>query len=257
MKKALIVGAVLLALGILLGLGGLAAMGFDLSKLLSITYTTHTYTPEGDFADISITGVTCDIRIAKSEDNTCKVVLRIDDRYDPIVEVENSKLSIRVDENLKWYQRIGIHWGKNTVTVYLPEKEYHTLEAKAITGDIVIAGGFAFSDVTLNATTGDMQVSSLACKSFTAHVTTGNLELRDVLTENMTLKATTGDIKLERCDGTEINIRNTTGDVEGTLRSGKQFSAHVTTGKVRVPSDSGSGTCTITTTTGDIAITVE
>ena len=54
MKKALIIAAVLLALGIMIGLGGLAMTGFDFSKLSSVTYMTQTYTPDGYFADITI-----------------------------------------------------------------------------------------------------------------------------------------------------------------------------------------------------------
>lgn len=257
MKKALIVGAVLLALGIILSLGGFAAMGFDFSNLLTANHVTRTYTPEGDFSDISVTGVTCDIRVAKSEDDTCKVILMIDDRYDSSVEVQSGKLSIHVEENLKWYQQIGFFSGKNTITVYLPEKDYHLLEAKAVTGDITLESGFRFSDVIIHATTGDIHVSSLSCEKISIKVTTGDIDLRDVLTETMSLKATTGDIKLSSCDGNQMDIRNTTGDVKGTLRTGKQFTAHATTGDVRVPSDSGTGTCNIKTTTGNIEITVE
>lgn len=257
MKKALIAGAVLLALGVILCLGGFAAMGFDISKFFSVTYTTHTFIPEGDFSDISVTGETCDIRFAKSEDGTCKIICTVENRCVPTAEIKDGKLTIHVDDNLKWWHRIGIHWDKNEVTVYLPETEYSKLEAKTTTGDIFLNSGFTFADATLKTTTGDIQVSSLSCKYFRATVTTGDMEFRDVLTETMTLTATTGDIEFSRCDGKTIDIRCTTGDVEGTLRTGKLFTAKATTGDVRVPSDSGSDTCYIKTTTGDIEIAVE
>lgn len=256
MKTALIIGAILLVLGILVSLVGLYMLGFDFSKLSSVTYTTHTYTPEGDFTDIYFTGTTCDVRFAKSEDDACKVVCKVDDRFAPAVTVKDGKLSISVDDTLKWWQRIGFNWGTNTVTVYLPEKDYSLLEVNTVTGDVIIDSGISLSSVTLTAVTGDIQASSLSCQRFSVNVTTGDIMLRDVIAQTMNLKSTTGDIELDRCDGDSITIKATTGDVEGSLRSGKQFYADVTTGKVRVPSDSGEGTCTVTTTTGDIEITV-
>jgi len=257
MKIALIIGAILLALGILIALVGFWMLGFDFTKLSSFTYTTHTYTPEEAFTEISFTGTTCDVRFAKSEDDTCKVVCKVDDRFTPTVDVKNGTLNIQMEDTLKWWQHIGFNWGTNIITVYLPEKDYSLLEVNTVTGDVIIESGISLSSVTLTAVTGDIQVSSLSCQRFSVNVTTGDIMLRDVIAQTMNLKSTTGDIELDRCDGDTITIKATTGDVEGSLRTGKQFYADVTTGDVRVPSDSGEGTCTVTTTTGDIEITVE
>ena len=100
MKKVLIIGAILLVVGICISFGGFAMMGFDFSKLSNVNHVTQTYTPEGAFTDLSVTGVTCDIRIAKSENTACTVVCTIDDRFKPTVTVENGKLMIHVDDNL-------------------------------------------------------------------------------------------------------------------------------------------------------------
>ena len=276
MKKASITAAILLIFGILLGIGGLSIMGFDFSKLLSANYTTRTYTKDGTFTDISITGITCDIRIAKSNNDTCKIVCTMDDRLEPTVKVDNGKLQVHINDLRKWYQHIGFNWCNNMVTVYLPESTYNSLEAgtttgdiktesgfyftnvslKTTTGDIEVEGNTSFTNVMLNTTTGDIRVSGLFCKDFSATVSTGDMKLQDVLGVRLKLKGTTGGIVLTRCDGSEIDISLSTGDVKGTLRTGKQFTANATTGTVRVPTDSGSDTCQITTTTGDIDITV-
>ena len=54
-----------------------------------------------------------------------------------------------------------------------------------------------------------------------------------------------------------IPVKTSTGDVTGNLRTEKVFVTKTSTGDVRVPNTASGGKCTITTSTGDIRITVD
>ena len=62
---------------------------------------------------------------------------------------------------------------------------------------------------------------------------------------------------LKDCDAAELEIKTGTGDVQGTLLSEKVFVVKTNTGKIQVPETVTGGKCKITTTTGDIRITVQ
>lgn len=149
-------------------------------------------------------------------------------------------------------------------------------KAKAGTGDIVLNGVKAKS-FDLSATTGDIEVISATCADhITITVSTGKIKLTDTLckslhvsgsTGRMTLGNTvasddfdltmsTGDVFFENCDAGSITVNTTTGDVRGSLRSAKVFIAKASTGKISVPDTVTGGKCEITTTTGDIEISL-
>ena len=67
----------------------------------------------------------------------------------------------------------------------------------------------------------------------------------------------TGDVRFEECDAAEIFVRTDTGDIKGSLLTDKMFFAEADTGSVRVPKTTSGGRCEITTSTGDIRITIE
>lgn len=144
------------------------------------------------------------------------------------------------------------------------------------TGDIKVKGSTPRS-MTLQVSTGTVQVEDVQCENgLSIQSSTGDVSLRDVTCGDLTMKSdtgdgklvdviasgemnirrSTGDVKLTRCDAAQIDIKTSTGDVTGSLRSGKIFVAHSSTGDVSVPESLEGGKCKITTSTGDIEITV-
>ena len=261
MKKGtkiwLLVATALTLLGSMLFVGVMMAYGWDFSKLSTVRYETVTHDIDREFQSISVETVTADIRLLPSEDGVCKVVCHQEEHAKHSVTVEDGVLRIVLEDDRAWYERVGIHFGESCVTVYLPEKEYRALSVNVTTGDILM-GDLSAETVSLSVTTGDMELSDLACRTLTANSTTGDVSLQNVIAaEKLFVKTTTGDVELEACDGGEIAIHTTTGDVEGSLLTGKDFDAETSTGDVRVPRDSHGGRCEISTSTGDIEITIE
>ena len=73
----------------------------------------------------------------------------------------------------------------------------------------------------------------------------------------VTVDTTSGDIDLERSDAASLTLSTVSGEVEGTLLSAKNFSVSSTMGRVSVPaSNPSAGPCNVTTTSGDVRLAV-
>ena len=145
------------------------------------------------------------------------------------------------------------------------------------TGDIALCG-FSAGELSLSLTTGDLSLTDVTCRGdMTVDVSTGDVIFKKGLCQNLIasgasgdfvmknviasgkfeITRTTGDVTFDGCDASEIYISLTTGDVSGSLLSEKVFIPHVTTGDVELPKTTSGGICEITTTTGDITITIK
>lgn len=106
--------------------------------------------------------------------------------------------------------------------------------------------------------TGKSELTNVSCANFNSKGGTGNLTMSNVIaTETFNIKRSTGDTTFNKCDAAEIYVEADTGNVTGTLLSEKVFITKTSTGKVNVPESVTGGKCKITTTTGDIKISIE
>ena len=288
----LITATVLIVTGCILFVGVMSKMSWDLTDG---RYETNTHTVTDGFTDISIDTTTADIIFAPSESDTVSVVCYEEVNVKHRVSVEGGVLVIEEVDTRTWYQHIDIFSGKPKLTVYLPKGDYGSLMLKVTTGDVTIPDGYSFAtaavqvttgDITCSAavtetatvksTTGDVTLSSMICGDVTVGVSTGKITLTDMTCRDLTTTGTTGDVVLrnvmgsgtfiikrgtgdvtfDACDAAALTVNTTTGDIIGTLLSSKTFEAHTTTGRVSVPSGADGGKCELTTTTGDIRITL-
>lgn len=130
------------------------------------------------------------------------------------------------------------------------------------TGDVNTLYTNATGSVTAFCQTGKIQVTSMKCKELNTESATGKTILHSVIAEeSITAKSTTGDIRLIYSDSTHIELESDTGDITASLLSEKKFdvSSSNTDDIVCPPSssDENAGNCKITTTLGNITVTVE
>ena len=270
--------------------------GFDIFELNSAKHETNTHSVSDTFESISIENTDCDINFARSESGECQVICQELVKTPHSVSVENGTLTIRRNDTRKWFDYIGIFWGKTSITVYLPKEEYSSLKIETDVGDVDIPDSFRFKNIDIDTDTGDVKIaqkdmdliavstdtgdisissadvsgnlrvstvtgkiklSSISCTSITAGTDTGDITFDDLIAaENMELESDTGDIRLNRCDAGSIDIETDTGDVEGSLLSDKIFFTETDTGDVSVPKSTVGGRCEISTDTGDIEFTI-
>ena len=232
---------------------------------------------------------------AVSEDDTCKVTCYEQENARHLVTVENDSLQINLKNEKKCYECIGINFDTPKITVSLPQSQYDALFIDSSTGDVSIPKDFQFNildvsvstgdvvnlataaenmkitastgnirienvsakNINLTVSTGDIKLTNVQCGTLTAKGTTGKTVLKNVLAADLfSIHRSTGDIKLEGCDAGELIVKTTTGDITGSILSEKIFEAKTSTGKISVPQTTTGGKCEVTTTTGDIRLTI-
>ena len=127
------------------------------------------------------------------------------------------------------------------------------------TGDIALENTSVLGDVSIKMTTSDITLENVAASgNVNLKNTTGDANLKNVIISgNLTVTSGTGDVRFNRCDAENIYVTVRTGDVKGNLLSDKIFYVTSTTGDTKYPNTQTGGRCEITTTTGDVNVTIQ
>ncbi len=296
MKTWLMAAGILVLAGCILFGGVMMALNWDFSKLSTVNYVENSYTATETFTSILVQTDTANIIFAPT-DGPCTVVCKEEETATHDVFVENGTLHIVMKDRRKWYDHIGIRIGTPRITVSLPQRQYAELTVKNDTGDVTLSGQLRLGAADISVSTGSISLTDITAESATLHTNTGKVDLsrvtcngvlgmlagtgkiiakdvrcgelvatggtgditliNAVADQRFTISCSTGDVQFVQCDAPEIHASTATGDVHGSLLTGKTFDAKTQTGKVRVPANSGTGSCYIRTQTGKINITVE
>jgi len=236
-KKWRMAAVILLAAGAILFAGAFAASGYDFSVLDLNSYETNTYVVEEPFENVEISLTTEDLTVLPADDGVCRVVFEEWEGERHTVAVENGALKIAAEGK----GSLEIHWSFSlrspSVTVYLPAEEYGLWRIESSTGNVSIPGGFSLQSLSVT-------------------TSTGNVSCGASVSGALAVKTSTGKVAFNGADAGEITVATSTGDVTGTLRSEKVFHVKTSTGTVNVPDTAGGGACRITTSTGDVLLTI-
>ena len=295
-KIWLVVAAVLVLGGSILCVTAAASGSWDFGDFSTGSYETNTHPVNDTFRSISIQTDTADIDFLPAQDGLCAVVCREPEKARHTVFVDGGTLTVREEDQREWYDYIGIFSGSAKITVYLPEEAYETLTVRDHTGDVRIPKDFRFQSMDITVTTGDVEnyasaaetvkihtstgsiavdgvsagrldlsvstgkteVTDTACETLISDGGTGRITLKNVIaTDSISITRGTGDVRFVACDAEEITVRTGTGDVTGTFLTGKNFDVHTNTGRARYPKDSTGGKCQVSTSTGDIELSIQ
>ena len=254
-KLWLIVAASFILIGSIIFAAVMSALKWDFRKLSTFNYERNEHRISGEYTNVSVRTMNADVAFLPYDGGKTIVVCYEREDMTHNVYVNDGTLYIELKDDIRWYEMIGINFDSESITVYLPEREYGKITVKSSTSDLSLKN-LNIEALDISLTTGDVEMSSIKAKSdVNIKVTTGDIELKSVIAEgDLYLKSSTGDIELSGCDASSLDIKTTTGDLEGSLLSSKVFIAKATTGSIKVPESVSGGICRITTTTGDIEI---
>lgn len=132
------------------------------------------------------------------------------------------------------------------------------LDLSVTTGRVTVTDVVCQGDVKVKVSTGKAALTGVQCKNLITTGSTGSISLRNVTAkEKFSIERTTGDVKFDGCDAAELFVQTKTGNVTGSLLSEKVFITETATGNINVPKSTTGGKCEITTSTGNIKITIE
>lgn len=295
-RRLLVIGSSLTAVGALLFAGAMAGLGFDFAAFSTRGLTAKTCEIDEDFDGISINAPATEILLRPSGDGTCRVEFQEEENVEHYAAVQSGTLTIGVRDARSWYDRLGISFENMQMTVYLPRAEWAALRIETETGDVEIPDGFSFETVTVSSgtadivcraavqdalalhagtgnvavdsagisgsvdigtKTGNIRLSGFEARSVAAESHTGDLSLEGVVaTGGLSISSVTGDVRLEGCDAAWLSIGTNTGSVAGRLLTAKVFVVETATGNVSVPQTTAGGKCEITTGTGNVDIRI-
>lgn len=131
------------------------------------------------------------------------------------------------------------------------------LTSESTSGNIIFKSAEVKSNILANTTSGEIEFFDVSANDIAVKSTSGDAYFTDSISKGrLFAKTVSGDIELERCDGKNIDLQSTSGEIDGSLLTGKKFITNTTSGDIRVPSDSGTDKCVISTVSGDIEIYV-
>ena len=216
-KTGLLGAAFLVVLGLLVFAAAMTACGWDLTRLSTVAYTVNTHEIDEPFADIAVHAGTADVTFAPSADGGCRVVCQEPTDRTHVVTVRDGALTVTVQDTRKWYDFIGIDWGRSTVTVYLPQTVYGALSVRTSTGDITLPQDFTFDSVELTASTGDILCQASAEGAVRLKAGTGDVCAENLTAAGLELSVSTGGVKADGvvCAG-DVQVKTSTGKAELT-----------------------------------------
>ncbi len=296
-KRLLIAAAILAVAGGVIFTVAFAILGFDIAKLGTQKYEFNTYTLSEDFNSIKINTETANVILAESDSDKCKIECSEREKVKHSAAVREGTLVIDTVNTQKWYDYIGINFGNETVTIYLPKAVYASMTVDTNTGNVEIPKIFSFEnicvktatgnigcsadvsntidlqtdtgniriensapngEVKVKTATGSIKIADIHCNRLSAESNTGSIDLINTIADdNMTINSATGSVRLDSCDANKIKVKTNTGSIVGTLLSDKIFFAKSAVGNVDVPKTTSGGTCELVTDTGNIQIEIK
>ena len=146
----------------------------------------------------------------------------------------------------------------STGNIHVENVSAGTLDLSVSTGRVAVSDVTCEGNVKINVSTGKTNLTNIECKNVVSNGNTGAISLKNVIAaEKFSIERSTGDVRFEGSDATEISVKTDTGDVTGTLLSEKVFITETSTGRINVPKTTSGGKCEITTSTGDINISIK
>ncbi len=131
-----------------------------------------------------------------------------------------------------------------------------SLSAKAASGDLWLGTVQATRNMTLKTSSGDITVKKATLADTAIEATSGEVYVDDAKSGEFDCQTTSGDIVLKRFDADNMTLKASSGDVNVKLLNNKNYTVHTGSGSAHYPESGGNGTCKVTTTSGDVRISV-
>ena len=255
-KVWLIVAGALVVAGLAVIIVALAMNNWNLGRLSSVKYQTNSYEIKESFDKIEIISDTADIVFLPGADGECRVVCEEKEKELHTVNVEDGKLTIKLEDTRKWYNYITfLSIGSPKITVYLPSGEYGDLIIKESTGEVDIPKDYRFESIDISVSTGDVKCMASASELFKIKTSTGDIFVESVTAGEMILTVSTGKITASAisCVG-NFKISVSTGKTNLENVRCADFKSKGTTGDITMNDVVATNMMNIERSTGDVKL---
>ena len=185
----------------------------DGAIVFSIHEAFHSLELENDVGDICLAIASdglCRVEAVKAENFTCRVEVRGD-----VLSVRGLRTAGSAARSISWRGLLsGFSFGRNgSITVFLPEGDYHALGVRTMSGDVDLPRGLCFGEGRISTVSGDVTARS-AFRALRVESASGDLELEDMALEHLYTHTASGDISLEGVTVQEtLRLETASGDI--------------------------------------------
>ena len=182
-KKTLIwiiVAASLILVGAIIFGGAMTVLKWDFKKLSTEKYEDKDYIITDSYKNISVITNVADVVFVPSEGSEHRVTCTERKNLKYSVSVKDETLVIERVDTRKWYDHIGIFFGSQKITVYIPQGEYGSLSVKSSTGDVSVPKYFKFESIDIIEDTGDVTSCASAFGAVKIKTSTGDIKVQGV-----------------------------------------------------------------------------
>ena len=270
-KFWLITAAVLMAAGCVIFAVAMACAGFEWSKLSTVSYVDNTMDLQEDFSAVSVSAGVSDVKFTVWDEDYCRVVCRETDRVTHTATVIDGQLVIRMEDQRKWYDHVGIGNTEDySITVYLPRKHLAYVSVRVTVGDVELPGALdverisvegrsgdvicraSAAELEICTTTGDVTLEGVTAQNIKLTVTTGDMRVNTVTSENMALHGEMGRLCLATVTCGTMKVEGTSLDTEMTdVTARVSLSVNTSTGDVDLQNCDAPSIC-LKAATGDV-----
>lgn len=226
-KKLLIASLVLILVGGGLFIAGSLSGGWEQLKNTDLTsgkkYQEKIIDYDESFNKIEIDAQSYTIKILKSDDDKVHVETRTDENHDvefgtvgdtfKITEKYESKKSVNIDLGI-WYELFNID-DEKYICLYLPEKEYDSINLNADAGDVEIEG-LKVKNLTAELKAGSFDLKKMLIESGEIICKAGEVEIDYSTLNNTNIYASVGSIEVEKSKLKNVNLEAELGDIDVT-----------------------------------------
>lgn len=219
-KIALVIAAVCILLGLILGCIAVYLYGVDFSKnddlfFNNINLHTETFEVTEPIQNICVQDTECDIAILPSTDGKCWVSYTDSELFTHEISCSNGALRITSKQTGSWTDYLFvIYSGEVFIRIYLPENTYQQLDLDTTSGEISIPSGFTFDSAQLSTTSGDIDCASDVLHTLNISTTSGDVAVADLSAGPMNISCTSGYVSLSDIHGESLTVGTTSGDME-------------------------------------------
>ena len=252
-KTWLTAAAVLACAGILLFVLVMGVHHWDFSALSTVRPTSDTVEIRESFSSISIASDTESIAFLLAEGGGCSVRFIEFETVRHTAAVEDGTLVIETIDEGRWYDHLMIAFYSPSIIVYLPQDTYASLRIDQSTGDVLIPKNFTFEDVTISASTGDIEIDASVSGPVRVETDTGEIRIRDASVGALDLSVSTGAVEVRsvECAG-ELSISVGTGRAALCGVSCRSLASRGSTGDITLEDVTADETISIERSTGDV-----
>lgn len=259
MKKAkkitIITAAIVAAVGLICVFGGVIGMGFNFGNFNSSSAVTNTYKVEDAFKSILIDDSESDIELYPSEDGKCKVVCDESEKITHTVSVENGTLTVKRQDNRRWFEYFGFFLTNMKVSVYLPQDKYEDLCATTLSGNVSVGKEFSFNTARAESTSGDVRFKADVKEELSAKSTSGEVYIENTAPQSLTAKSTSGNVRISGVKSADtLRANSVSGNIKLTDVVCSDLTAGTTSGEVSLMNTVAGKAMSLESTSGEIEL---